>query len=124
MTNPTTVVDAYFAGVKAGDASAVAALFAPDAQLINAKGTLRGADAIKRMYENGLAPGAMTPSPRPPVVNGDHVAVEIDLDANGVPLKLGDFFTIRDGKIQTLTIYSLTPTDASLFDKVGVDPAQ
>ncbi|WP_285249466.1 nuclear transport factor 2 family protein [Pseudarthrobacter sp. fls2-241-R2A-168] len=124
MTNPTTVVDAYFAGVKAGDASAVAALFAPDAQLINAKGTLRGADAIQRMYENGLAPGAMTPSPWPPVVNGDHVAVEIDLDVNGVPLKLGDFFTIRDGKIQTLTIYSLTPTDAGLFDKVGVDPAQ
>ena len=124
MTNPTTVVDAYFAGVKAGDASAVAALFAPDAQLINAKGTLRGADAIKRMYENGLAPGAMTPSPRTPVVNGDHVAVEINLDVNGVPLKLGDFFTIREGKIQTLTIYSLTPTDASLFDKVGVDPAQ
>src|SRR6476620_8208164 len=100
MTNPTIVVDAYFAGVKAGDASAVAALFAPDAELINATGTLRGAAAIKRMYENGLAPGAMKPSPRPPVVNGDHVAVEIDLEANGVRLKLGDFFTIRDGKIQ------------------------
>ncbi|MGO4470888.1 hypothetical protein AB4Z38_05505 [Arthrobacter sp. 2RAF6] len=42
MTNPTEVVDAYFAGVKAGAASAVAALFAPDAKLINAAGTVRG----------------------------------------------------------------------------------
>ncbi|MGO4470875.1 nuclear transport factor 2 family protein [Arthrobacter sp. 2RAF6] len=122
MNNSAQIVAAYFAGVKAGDADAVAALFAPDAQLTNAAGTLNGADAIRRMYEKGLAPGAMKPSPRPPVVDGDHVAVEIDLDANGVSLKLGDFFTIKDGKIQNLAIYSLTPTDAGLFNKVGVDP--
>lgn len=124
MKDPVEVVDAYFASVKAGDADAVAALFAADAELINAAGTLNGAEAIKRMYENGLAPGAMRPSPRNPVVHGDHVAVEIDLEANGASLTLGDFFTINDGKIQRLAIYSLTPTDARLFNEVGVDPGK
>ena len=124
MSNSAEIVAAYFDGVKAGDADAVAALFAPDAQLINAAGILKGADAIRRMYQNGLTPGAMTPSPHPPVVHGEHVAVEIDLNANGASLKLGDFFTIRDGKIHSLTIYSLTPSDARLFDDVGVDPAR
>jgi hypothetical protein len=122
MSNPADIVAAYFAGVKAGDADAVASLFAADAELTNAAGTLKGVDAIRRMYKNGLAPGAMTPNPRPPVVDGDQVAVEIDLDANGVPLKLGDFFTVKNGKIQRLVIYSLAPTDARLFEKVGVDP--
>ncbi|WP_458782397.1 nuclear transport factor 2 family protein [Arthrobacter sp. D3-16] len=123
MNSSAEIVAAYFAGVTAGDAAAVAALFASDARLTNAAGTLEGADAIGRMYQNGLRPGAMKPSPRPPVVDGDHVAVEIDLDANGTSLKLGDFFTIRDGKIQSLAIYSLTPTDAGVFNDVGIDPA-
>jgi ketosteroid isomerase-like protein len=122
MTTSTEIVAAYFDGVKAGDAEAVADLFASNARLTNAAGTLQGADAIRRMYRNGLTAGKMTPSPHAPVVHGDHVAVEIDLDANGVSLKLGDFFTIRDGKIQGLTIYSLTPTDARVFEDVGVDP--
>ena len=122
MTTSTEIVAAYFDGVKAGDAEAVADLFASNARLTNAAGTLQGADAIRRMYRNGLTAGKMTPSPHPPVVHGDHVAVEIDLDANGVSLKLGDFFTVRDGKIQSLTIYSLTPTDARVFEDVGVDP--
>jgi ketosteroid isomerase-like protein len=124
MNSSAEIVAAYFAGVTAGDADAVAALFAPDARLTNAAGTLEGAAAIRRMYQNGLSTGAMKPSPRPPVVDGNHVAVEIDLNANGVSLKLGDFFTIRDGKIQSLAIYSLTPTDARVLNDVGIDPAQ
>lgn len=124
MSDPSKVVAAYFAGVSAGDAGAVAALFAADAVLINAAGTLNGADAIRRMYQNGLAPGAISPSPRLPIVDGDRVAVEIDLVANGKSVTLSDFFTISDGKIQRLAIYSLTPTDARLFDDVGADPGQ
>jgi hypothetical protein len=87
-----------------------------------AVGTLTGADAIRRMYENGLAPGAMKPNPKRLVVDGENVAVEIDLIANGNAVALADFFTVRDGKIARLAIYSLTPTDGRLFDKVGVDP--
>lgn len=116
MTDPAAVVGAYFAAVTAGDAKAVGALFAPDAELHNAAGTLRGA-AITEMYEGGLPTGNIKPSPGPLVVDGERVAVEINLTANGRPLTLGDFFTIREGKIQRLAIYSLTPTDAQFFDE-------
>jgi ketosteroid isomerase-like protein len=122
MTSPVEVVNAYFASVTEADPQAVAALFAADAVLQNAVGTLTGADAIRRMYENGLAPGAMKPNPKRLVVDGENVAVEIDLIANGNSVALADFFTVRDGKIARLAIYSLTPTDGRLFDKVGVDP--
>jgi hypothetical protein len=116
------VVQAYFAGVTAGDVEAVASLFADDAVLQNAAGTLEGAEAIRRMYQNGLAPGAMRPQVGPLVIDGDVVAVEIDLHTGGTRVALADFFTIRDGKIQRLVIYSLTPTGGRLFDGIGVDP--
>jgi len=90
--------------------------------LENAAGTLVGSQAIKRMYQNGLKPGAMRPSPRQMVIEGNKVGVEIDLDANGQSMTLADFFTIVDGKIQRLAIYSLTPGDSRFFDKAGVDP--
>src|SRR6478736_4978242 len=108
VANPAEVVTAYFAG---------------DAVLHNAAGTLNGAAAISRMYEGGLKPGAMTPSPKPFVVDGESVAVEIELDANGTKVVLGDFFTVRDGKITRLAIYSLTPDGGRLLNKVGVDPS-
>lgn len=90
--------------------------------LQNSAGTLVGSQAIRRMYENGLKPGAMRPSPRKMVVESNKVAVEIDLDANGQRMTLADFFTVVDGKIQRLAIYSLTPQDGRFFDKAGVDP--
>lgn len=121
-SSPLDVVAAYFAGVTAADPEAVADLFAPDAVLQNAAGTLTGADAIRRMYENGLKAGAMKPNPKRFVVDGETVAVEIDLGVNGNEVKLADFFTIRNEKIERLAIYSLTPTGGRLFDKVGVDP--
>ncbi|MEV4240843.1 nuclear transport factor 2 family protein [Nocardia sp. NPDC050408] len=116
MSDPVAVVRAYFDAVAAGDPSAVGALFAPDAELHNAAGTLRGAEAITRMYEGGLRPGAMKPSPGPLVVDGERVAVEIDLNADGKSMKLGDFFTVREGKIHRLAIYSLNPVNPKFFD--------
>ena len=120
---PVEVVAAYFAAVTAGDAAAVADLFASDALLHNAAGTLSGAEAIRRMYEGGLAAGKMIPSPRTPVVDGENVAVEIDLNAGGTEIVLGDFFTVQNGKITRLAIYSLTPAGGRLLDDVGVDPS-
>jgi aldehyde dehydrogenase (NAD+) len=121
--SPAEVVAAYFAGVRAGDAGAVSALFADDAVLHNAAGTLSGSAAISRMYEGGLKAGAMSPSPRPFVADGENVAVEIDLHTGGSTIVLGDFFTVRDGKITRLAIYSLSPDGGRLLNKVGVDPS-
>ncbi|MGY1812224.1 nuclear transport factor 2 family protein [Blastococcus sp. SYSU D00820] len=122
MSSPTQIVEAYFAGVTAGDVDAVAALFAEDATLQNAAGTLHGSEAIRRMYQNGLKPGAMRPRPKVLVTHGDDVAVEIDLDTGGTTVALADFFTVRDGRIRRLAIYSLTPTGGRFLDKVGGDP--
>ncbi|MBY6685603.1 nuclear transport factor 2 family protein [Rhodococcus sp. BP-149] len=121
---PSEVVSAYFAGVTAGDAAAVSALFASDAVLQNATGTLDGADAIRRMYEGGLSSSTMVPSPRQYVVDGERVAVEIDLKADGHDVILGDFFTVRGGLITRLAIYSLTPDGGRLMKDVGADPAR
>ncbi|MCS3876537.1 acyl-CoA reductase-like NAD-dependent aldehyde dehydrogenase/ketosteroid isomerase-like protein [Gordonia amarae] len=121
-SNAADVVEAYFACVTAGNSEALADLFADDAVLQNAAGTLYGAAAIARMYRTGVTPGAMRPSPRRMVVDGNHVSVEIDLDAGGSTVTLADFFTVVDGKISRLAIYSLTLTDGKLFDKVGKDP--
>ncbi|MFI6310104.1 nuclear transport factor 2 family protein [Nocardia fusca] len=118
------MVKAYFACVAAGNPEAVAGLFAEEAVLHNAAGTLLGAAAIKRMYENGLGPGVMQPRPRRLVVDGTKVAVEIDLLTGGNTVPLADFFTVVDGKITRLAIYSLTPTGGRLLDKVGIDPTK
>ncbi|GGG26692.1 hypothetical protein GCM10007304_45630 [Rhodococcoides trifolii] len=123
-STPAEVASAYFAGVTAGDAGAVKALFAADALLQNASGTLVGAEAIGRMYEGGFAAATMAPAPRTYVVDGDRVAVEIDLDVNGRTVVLGDFFTVREGKITRLAIYSLNPDGGRLLNDVGVDPAK
>lgn len=123
VPTPRAVVEAYFAGVTAGDPAAVAGLFGPDAVLVNAAGTLTGVEAIARMYSAGLAPGAMQPTPSAWAVDGDVVAVEIDLVAHGQQVSLADFFTVRDGRIQRLAIYSLNPAGGRLLDDVGADPA-
>ncbi len=65
----------------------------------------------------------MQPTPSAWAVDGDVVAVEIDLVAHGQQVSLADFFTVRDGRIQRLAIYSLNPAGGRLLDDVGADPA-
>lgn len=122
MTDPAGVVNSYFAAVRAGDADAVARLFTDYAVFVNAAGTLVGAEAIGRMYRNGLASEVMVPAPGPLLIDGDNVAVEIDLTVGDANVQLCDFFATRDGKIERLAIYSRAPTDGRLFDDIGVDP--
>lgn len=116
------VVAAYFAAVAAGDPAKVAGLFANDAVLVNAAGSLYGSEAISRMYHNGLAQNSMQPAPGELLIDGEKVAVEIDLTTNGQTVKLCDIFVIRHGKISSLSIYSLEPAGGRLFDDVGIDP--
>lgn len=123
MKNPEEVVTAYFAAVTDGDPARVAGLFAADAVLVNAAGTLNGSDAISRMYHNGMAKNTMQPAPGQLLVADERVAVEIDLTTNGQTVKLCDIFTVRNGEIISLVIYSLAPAGGRLFDDVGIDPA-
>jgi SnoaL-like domain len=84
MTAPAGVAHAYFAGVTAHDADAIAACFAEDAELVTNTGTFHGREAIRGFYRDTLLQSDdLRPSPGPFIVDGDRVAVEIDLLRGG-----------------------------------------
>ncbi len=107
------MVGAYFAAVTAHDVDAVQACFTPDAELVTAAGTYRGAAAIGDFYREGAFQFEdLTPAPGPLLVDGTRVAVEIDLLMGGEHSPVADFFTIEGGRISRLVIY-LGPTRRS-----------
>ena len=116
MGKPESVVRAYFEAVEAGDAQSVRSLFAPDAELSSAAGSVTGADGIGVMYERAFSTGASRPRPGPLVVDGERIAVQIELETDGGSARLGDFFTISDGRIQRLAIYSLAQSDIQFLN--------
>jgi hypothetical protein len=107
VSDPAAAADAYFAAVTAHDADAVVACFADDAELVTGGKSYRGATAIGDFYRQSITVPDLRPSPGPYVVDGNHLAVEIDLFVAGTHLAVADFFTIEDGKIGRLVIYGL-----------------
>jgi ketosteroid isomerase-like protein len=106
VTAPGDVAHAYFAGVTAHDADAIAACFAEDAELVTNTGTFRGREAIRGFYRDSLLQSAdVRPSPGPLIVDGNRVAVEIDLLRGGRHILVGDFFTIDGDTISRLVIF-------------------
>lgn len=106
MSDPTAVVRAYFAAITAHDADAVQACFADDAELVTTTGAYQGPAAIGSFYrDNAFLIDDLRPTPGPLLVDGNRVAVEIDLLAGGRRTAVGDFFTIEDDKIRRLVIY-------------------
>ena len=107
MSSTAAVADAYFAAVTAHDPDAVQACFADDAELVTGGRTYRGAAAIGDFYRQSITLPDLRPSPGPYVVDGDTLAVEIDLFVAGTHLAVADFFTIEGDKIRRLVIYGL-----------------
>jgi uncharacterized protein (TIGR02246 family) len=106
MTAPAEVAHAYFAAVTAHDADAIAACFAEDGELVTNTGTFDGREAIRGFYRDILLQSSdVRPSPGPLIVDGNRVAVEIDLLRGGRHILVGDFFTIDGGKISRLVIF-------------------
>ena len=106
MTDPSSVVAAYFAAVAAHDADAVQACFTEDAELVTAAGSYRGPAAIGNFYRQGAFQFEdLTPSPAPLLVDDTRVAVEIDLLMGGQRSPVADFFTIEGDRIRRLVIY-------------------
>jgi ketosteroid isomerase-like protein len=109
MSEPAEVATIYFAAVTDHDADAVAACFADDGELVTATGTYRGPEAIADFYRRyAFQFDDLRPSPGPFVVEGDRVAVEIDLFMGGRSSPVADFFTVVAGRIQRLVIYGLS----------------
>lgn len=106
--DPAAVAGRYFAAIRARDVDAVKACFAEDAELVNAAGTVTGRDAIGDFYAStAFTFDDLAPSPGPFVVDGDRLAVEIELRMAGRSNRVADFFEIRDGLIDRLAIYML-----------------
>ncbi|MBW2391383.1 MAG: nuclear transport factor 2 family protein [Deltaproteobacteria bacterium] len=105
-TDPTSVVSAYFACMRAGDISVVE-LFHEDATLVGL-GTVRsGKEAIREFYQGTIERAG--PSPRsagPLLVEGNRVAAEILIDlVGGQVIHAMDLFVVEEGRIRSLTYF-------------------
>jgi len=106
VTTPADVAHAYFAAVTAHDADAIAARFAEDGELVTNTGTFQGREAIGGFYRDSLLQADdVRPAPGPLIVDGNRVAVEIDLLRGGRHIAVGDFFTIDGDRISRLVIF-------------------
>jgi hypothetical protein len=107
VSDPAVLADAYFAGVTAHDPDAVQACFADDAELVTGGATHQGAQAIGDFYRQSINVPDLKPGPGPYVVDGNRLAVEIDLFVAGNHIHVADFFTFEGDKITRLVIYGL-----------------
>jgi hypothetical protein len=106
--DPASVADRYFEAIRAHDAGAIETVFAENAQLVNAGGTVHGRDAIVDFYRStAFTVEDLEPNPGPYVIQGDRLAVEINLRMGGKDHRVADFFEIREGLVQRLSIYML-----------------
>jgi hypothetical protein len=99
--------DAYFAAVTAHDPAAVQACFTDSAELISGANTFRGAPAIGDFYRQSLVFEDLRPRPGRYLIDGNRLAVEIDLFVAGGHNFVADFFTFEGDKISRLVIYGL-----------------
>ena len=107
MTTGVEAIHAYFAAIRARDADALHDLFTEDAELVSAAGTFSGRGAIVGFYRDlAFLVDDLWPDPGPLIVDGDRVAVEIRLRLNGNVTLVGDVFTLADGRIARVAIYT------------------
>ena len=106
--DPAAVATRYFAAIRGKDVGGIKAVFADDAELMHAAGTVAGRDAIAEFYATtAFKIDDLSPSPGPFVVDGERLAVEITLQMAGNTHRVADFFEIRDGLVQRLAIYMM-----------------
>jgi ketosteroid isomerase-like protein len=104
------VIDAYFAAIREKDADALGALFTANADLVTVAGTFTGPTAIAGFYRDiAFQVEDLWPEPGPLIIDGERVAVEIELRMNGKVSLVGDFFTLRNGRIERLLICTGPP---------------
>lgn len=125
VTAPADVANAYFAAVTAHDADAIAACFAEDAELVTDTGTFHGREAIRGFYRDTLLQSDdVRPSLGPFIVDGNRLAVEIDLLRGERHIAVGDFFTIDCDTISRLVIFfGAEPAGGNVFGKVRITAA-
>ena len=104
------VIDAYFTAIRERDADAIGALFTDNAELVTIAGTFTGPEAIVGFYRDlAFQIEDLWPEPGPPIVDGERIAVEINLRTNGAVTRVADIFTLRNGRIERLLICNGPP---------------
>lgn len=105
-TEATSVVESYFAHMRAGDLGVVD-LFHDDAVLLGLGRRTEGRNKIRAFYAESIATGG--PQPRPGgalLSDGRRVAAEIYIDlAGGATLHVVDLFVVEEGRIRSLTYF-------------------
>jgi hypothetical protein len=109
--NTTEIAEAYFAAIRARDAHRLRELFATDAVLTSGGATYVGNEVIATWYETQAFLVEPEPALGPFVVDGDRLAVEIDLRTTIGPMSVCDIFETRNDKIERLAIYGTPRLD-------------
>jgi len=105
-SEPTSVVQEYFARIRARDISIVD-LFDDHATLIGLGTTRSGRDAIREFYLDVIERAGPTPrSVGPLLAHGPRVAAEILIEpAGGQTVHAIDLFVIEESRIRALTYF-------------------
>jgi aldehyde dehydrogenase (NAD+) len=111
--SPTEVVEADVIAVRTSDLELLRSLCADDMELVSLRmagiesGRMKGGDAIVAFYGQFLNEwGGADPHPGPLLVSGNTVAFELEAHHADRIDELADFFTIENGKITRLAVYS------------------
>jgi SnoaL-like domain len=103
----TELANAYFAAIRARDGARLRELFAADAILISGGVTKVGFEAIANWYETQAFLVEPEPMLGPFIVDGNRLAVEIDLHTNLGKMAVCDVIEVNAGKIERLMIYGV-----------------
>ena len=110
------IVAEYLAAVNAFDVDAIVATFAPDAYVNDARREINGVDAIRRWVEKEMVGDHVTMEVREVVDHyGDTIVrsrYDGTYDKTNLPAELvmSDYFSVRDGKIVSLTVIFNQPS--------------
>jgi hypothetical protein len=117
-SDPTSIVDEYFARMRARDVTVVD-LFHDDASLLGLGAERTGRAAVLEFYRGVIDRAGPVPRPAGPLLErGSRVAAEIYIDLpGGSTIHAVDLFVVESGLIRSLTYFlashSPTQQDAS-----------
>jgi ketosteroid isomerase-like protein len=115
-TSLPPAVAGYLAAVNAHDLDGMVAAFAPDAYVNDARREINGAGAIRRWAEKEMVGDHVTMEVREVVDHyGDTIVrsrYDGTYDKTNLPAELvmSDYFSVRDGKIVSLTVIRNQPS--------------
>lgn len=111
-----STVAAYLSAVNAHDLDAMVATFASDAYVNDARREINGVDAIRRWAEKEMVGDSVTMEPLEVVEHYGETIVRSRYDGTydktSLPAELvmSDYFSVRDGKIVSLTVIRNQPS--------------